>query len=243
MLRGMRDVLSAILLVVIAGCGGSRATPQPSAVASTPSVAPSAAPPGVSAAAPSAPPPLATADTDASAPSPPAAPAPRPAPVERTGKTWPFHTWDRAVAVTFNQFPMRADAQLRAYDEKGWSPHIVDRKTLTDATAKKSLEIVTAHGGDVAVSKCPFPRHAVVLYDGDVPVASINVCFQCGDVMLWPRWSSAPEPDWNKMTSKQVEAHHAREAKRVDRYEATFLPRWKAYFRDDVGFAIDAVYH
>lgn len=160
--------------------------------------------------------------------------------MERTGKSWPFHAWTRAEAVLFNQFPMRYPAQLRAYEENGWSADVAERKPLDDGMAKKAVEIVKAHEGDVAVSKCPFPRHAVVLFDGDVPVASINVCFTCGDIMLWPRW--APAPDWEKMTDAQRKTHWAREEKHLKRYEGVF-PRWKTYFRDEIGWPIDTFSH
>ena len=239
-LRGMWRALFFVLLVLTAACGGAQPTASPSAVAPAPSaVAPSPTVAGLDAdaAAPAAPATAAAEPKEASSESAPAAPPP---PVERTGKTWPFHTWTRAVAVTFNQFPMRHDAPLLAYDDKGWSPHVVDRKPVSEQLANRAIEIVKAHEGDVAVSKCPFPRHAVVLYDGDVPVASINVCFECGDIMLWPRWS--PAPDWDHMTSKQMKAHMAREEKHLKLYESVF-PRWQAYFRDEVGFPIDAKYH
>ena len=37
------------------------------------------------------------------------------------------------------------------------------------------------------ISKCPFPRHGIVFFDGDNnPVASANICFQCGDILVWP---------------------------------------------------------
>ena len=43
----------------------------------------------------------------------------------------------------------------------------------------------------------------MVLYEVAVPVASINVCFSCGDIMLWPRWE--PAPDWEHLSAKQTE--------------------------------------
>ena len=169
----------------------------------------------------------------------PAEPSPPPPPVTRTGKVWPFHAWDRAEAVTFNQFRMRPGAPLYAYDEKGWSPHLVDRKPITGAQAKTAVDLVDQTQGDVAVSKCPFPRHAVVLYEGEVPVASINVCFSCGDILLWPRWS--PAPDWEKMTKKQLAEHELHQKKQLVMYDKAF-PRWKELFRDGIRFPIDEGY-
>lgn len=218
----MRSMLACVVLsVVLAGCASGNAkteppphatAPAPAPMASAPAPEPSAVP--IDAGAP----PAEVVAVDAGPVMPPA--------VERTGKVWPFHAWDHAVAVTFNEFPMRPRTQLRAYDEHGWSPHVVDKKPLDAAKAKKAVDLATATNGDVLVSKCPFPRHAVVLFEGEVPVASINVCFECGDILLWPRWE--PEGDWSE----------AKQAKQMKLYDKTF-PRWKTFFRDDVGFAVD----
>jgi hypothetical protein len=237
----MRTALSLLFITTLLACGGGQRAGAP-VTDPAPRAAPAVEQEG-DASAPSAPPAAAASDVDAGAPvATPPVPLGPAAPVDRTGKAWPFHTWTRAEGVLFNQFPIQAAAQLRAYDEHGWSAHVVDRKPLDDGMASKAVQIVKEHGGEVEVSKCPFPRHAVVLLDGDVPVASINVCFQCGDLLLWPRWSKEPTPDWEKMTSQQISAHHARQMKRVKEYEGVFLPRWQAYFRDDVGFPIDATF-
>jgi hypothetical protein len=235
--RVMRLAIVWFLFVVALGCGQPQtsAAPAASAPSSASAPAPVATPvstpePTAGSAAPidaganEGP----TATPDASAP---------PAPVKRTGKTWPFHAWDRAEAVTFNQFPMRRGARLYAYNEHGFSSHIVDRRPLDDARAKKAVDLVTQTNGDVNVSKCPFPRHAVVLYEREVPVASINVCFECGDILLWPRW--AQEPGWSNLTDKEVKALELRTAKQMKLYEKVF-PKWEVFFRDEVGFPIDA---
>ncbi|MBX3205013.1 MAG: hypothetical protein KF764_08080 [Labilithrix sp.] len=223
--------LAALSLVVLLACSGRPSSGGAAPVASTPAAElpppPPAPPPSGEGATPPAP--------DAAAP----VAAPAPPPVERSGKVWPFHAWDRAEAVTFNQFGIREDVQLNAYDEHGWSPHLVDRKALDAAHAKKAVDLVTQTEGEVTVSKCPFPRHAVVLYDGEVPVASINVCFSCGDIVLWPSWS--PRPDWENITKKQLAELERRSKKQAALYEKAF-PRWKAFFRDEVGFAIDGKY-
>lgn len=220
------------LLVVLLGCS-SPPPPSRAPARSDPPAAARSPGAGAAVATPGAPPPDASppgsAAPDASAPA-------APPPVERTGKEWPFHAWDRAEAVTFNRFAMRPGVPLRAYDEGGWSPHVVDRKAVTTAQAKKAVELLARTEGDVTVSKCPFPRHAVVLFDGDVPVASVNVCFSCGDILLWPRWS--PEPDWERLTKKERAAIESRREKQLALYDRTF-PQWKTFFRDEVGFAID----
>lgn len=226
--------LLALLIVVPLGCSGrQQANNAPSAAGAQASSVPTGAEaPAASVASTAAVP-------DGSAPEAPVAPEPLPPPVKRTGKVWPFHAWDRAEAVTFNQFRIRPGAPLYAYDEKGWSPHLVDRKPITVAQAKSAVDLVTQTQGDVAVSKCPFPRHAVVLYEGEVPIASINVCFSCGDILLWPRWS--PAPDWGTMTTKQLAEYELFQKKQLVMYEKAF-PRWKGLFRDGIGFPIDEAY-
>ena len=234
MLRTVISKARSLTLAFVFACGGSPSTanappaPAPTAQAEAKAVSPPEPTDAGTTAAPDA----------APATTPPAAKT-RPAPVKRSGKVWPFHVWDHAVAVTFNQFPMRPEAQLHAYSDEGWSEHVVDRKPITEAQAKKAVELVTRTQGDVMVSKCPFPRHAVVLYDGEVPVASIDVCFSCGDILLWPRWE--PAPDWDKMTSKQRNDLELRRKKQMALYEKVF-PTWQTFFRDEIGFPIDAAY-
>ncbi len=134
---------------------------------------------------------------------------------------------------------MRSRTQLRAYDDAGWSRHIAARKPIDDSLARTAVALVRKTNGGVGVSKCPFPRHAVVLYDGDTPVASINVCFECGDILLWPAWE--PEPDWDAMSDREMKRYQRKLAAQMKRYAAVF-PRWQAFFRDDVGYPIDADY-
>jgi hypothetical protein len=128
--------------------------------------------------------------------------------------------------------PIQPGVQLTAYDQRGWSPNIVEKKPLTKAQADRAAALVEATEGGVDVSKCPFPRHAVVLLEGELPVASINVCFECGDIRIWPPWSE--EPSWDELTEKQRAALEARANRQMKLYEKTF-PKWEAFFRDDAG--------
>ncbi len=237
-----KDLGDGAIVLAMLGC----TSPQPSGAnvpvvaralpeAGTP--APGASTSGVDAGAPSSAAARSAAATPAKDES--DASAARPAPITRAGKVWPFHPWDHAEAVAFNAFAMRPGVQLRAYDESGWTKHLVDRKPISDAQARQAVDLVGKTDGDVEVSKCPFPRHAVVLYDGAVPVASINVCFSCGDIMLWPRWS--PAPDWDSMTDKQMKEHALRSERQMKLYEKVF-PSWKTFFRDEIGFPIDGDY-
>jgi hypothetical protein len=246
LVRVTRLALLSFVAAATLGCGQPQApvTVAGSTPSSTPKSAPSLEPTRASAAPEDAgPPPDAAPPPDPSAePEASAKPEAPPPPVERTGKTWPFHAWDHAEALTFNQFEMQPGAQLYAYDEHGWSKHIVDRKPLDAARAKKAASLVAQTKGGVDVSKCPFPRHAVILYDHEIPVASINVCFSCGDILIWPSWETGPEPDWEHMTDKQWKSLELKNAAQMRLYKSVF-PKWQAFFRDEVGFSIDARYH
>lgn len=179
----------------------------------------------------------ASADPLADASTPPAAP---PVKVTRSGKTWPFHAWNRAEAVTFNLFPMRPGVPTLAYDDvRGWSPYLVDRKALDAAQGSKALSFVMQTKGSVDVSKCPFPRHAVVLYEGELPVATINVCFACGDIVVWPEWRE--QPDLGASTKPKQEEQLIRYRQYMKIYDAVFL-KWQNFFRDEVGFPVDNKY-
>lgn len=234
---------SLALVIVLAACGTTPApkpSPSPSAPSSAPApaIAPAVAP---AIAEGDAGAPLSSSGPDAEAP----AVATKPPPVERSGKTWPFHGWDRAEAFTFNRFRMRPGAPFRIYDDEGWSKHVGDRKPLDATLAKQAVDLVLAGKSELEMTKCPFPRHAVVFYDHDIPVASVNVCFECGDILLWPRWGK-PEADWDKLTDAQkkkalaeLEAESTRKQKLFDQV----FPKWKTFFRDSVGFPIDEKWH
>ena len=219
---------------VFVGCGGREPVPsgpEPVAAAPTPSATP---------AVDAAPAPVAESiGLPDAAPPPMPPPPPPPPPVERAGKKWPFHEWDRAEAIAFNQFEMRSRTPLYAYNARGFSPHIASRKWLSDELAAAAVKLIGRTKGEVGVSKCPFPRHAVVLYSGDVPVASINVCFQCGDILVWPHF--APEPEWDTMTPRQMKKWQRANAKKMKLYKKAF-PQWEQFFRDDVGYPIRASY-
>lgn len=204
---------------------------------------------GAPSASPPSPPPTAkaaplvadasTPPSDASSAATAATDAGPPAPVTRTGKVWPFHAWTRAEAIAFNEFPMRPGVQTVAYGPLGWARHLGARKPLNAPQSKTAVDLVVATEGSVDVSKCPFPRHAVVLFDGELPVASINVCFECGDIRVWP--SFTPDRDWDKLSAKERAALEKRYARQQKLYESAF-PKWQAFFRDEAGFAVDKKY-
>jgi hypothetical protein len=167
-------------------------------------------------------------DTEAAA-TPPAPPAP----VVRTGTKWPYHSWTRAEAVVFNQIPYDITSYFTeyAYDDSGWNSLVVKRVPVTLMQAQQSERRVFATLGDVAVSKCAIPRHALVLFDGDTPIASINVCFECGDIMLWPHWG--PEPDYAQFTDKQWAEFQRAQKYQMGLYKRVF-PQWKRFFLSEL---------
>lgn len=210
-----------VLVVVLAiGCGKSAPAPAPRPV---PGPVPVAAPARDAA-------PVAVA-----APAPDAAP---PKPLIAT-RTWPFHQWDRAEAIIFNHVTPGPDVPLYAYtDDAGWNPNLLEKKAIEAAQAERAVGWVIETRGAVEVSKCPFPRHAVVLYWGDTPVASINVCFECGDLLVWPEFE--PGPDWDNYdnwTRKEEAKYEKLMAKKHAAYEKLY-PTWEAFFRDELGFSI-----
>lgn len=156
-------------------------------------------------------------------------------PAAKPSDAWPFVAWDRAEAFAFNHVPYGPGAPLRVYDAThGWSEKIVERRSITAAQAERAVGWVRETGGDVEVSKCPFPRHAVVLYAGDVPVGTINVCFECGDILVWPALDPAIADDPSPAALRRREKAYK---KKLAAYDRVF-PRWQGFFRDEVGFPL-----
>ena len=152
------------------------------------------------------------------------------------GKVWPFRAWDRAEAFTFNHVPFGPGAPLRVYDAAhGWSDKIVERRPITAGQAERAVGWVRETSGDVEVSKCPFPRHAVVLYAGDAPVGTINVCFECGDILVWPA-IDPPVADDDASPAAERRREQATK-KKLAAYDRVF-PRWQQFFRDELEFPL-----
>jgi len=102
-------------------------------------------------------------------------------------QSWPPAEWTHARAYTYNFVRYGPGHQLRVVDESGWSDDIVETFELNAKQAEVAVELIHRSQGDVRASKCAFPRHAVVLFNGeDQPVASMNICFECTDILVWP---------------------------------------------------------
>lgn len=154
----------------------------------------------------------------------PAPPSPRPALKRPEKGVFPFAAWSYAQAYTFNFFEIRP-APLRIVESDGsWSPHIHSQALINDEGALKAAQLVAATRGTVELTKCTFPRHAIVYFDTeDKPVASLNVCFDCEAVLANPDY---PKP---------ANFNHARVSAK---FEKT-LPLWRRLFERDLALPID----
>jgi hypothetical protein len=178
---------------------------------------------------------VSVAPTTATTPTTAAVPGAPTTPAQKTSR-WPFLAWDRAEAIAYNHVPYGPGVPLRVYDaDHGWSPKIVERRPITAEQGARVVEWVIATGGELEVSKCAFPRHAVVLYAGETPVGTANVCFECGDILVWPH-IDAP-PDYSAWDDKQERAWARKLKKKMAGYKRVF-PQWERFFRDELGLPL-----
>ena len=146
------------------------------------------------------------------------------------------NTTDEAEMQQVKDLLIQAKPTLLAYDDRGWSRRVVRKRAITAQQANEALTLAKAGGGDLLVSKCPFPRHAVVFMDGDVPVASVNVCFSCGDVLLWPEWPGRTLKE--NATDIELKRFEIAQQK-VEALHAKTYPKWKVFFRDGLAMPLE----
>lgn len=155
-----------------------------------------------------------------------AAPAPSPRPKLKAVKatSFPFRPWSYAKAYTYNFFAMQP-VPTRVYsNEHGWSPHIRSEQVISDAHAKRAAELAAVTRGSIELTKCTFPRHAIIYFDNeDKPVASLDVCFDCEAVLAWPDYDKPESFNYERMGQK---------------FEKT-LPLWRRLFEHDLKLPID----
>lgn len=152
---------------------------------------------------------------------------------------WPYASWSTAKAYTFNQFRMRPNTSLLVYGDKGWSKHITSQQPILTEQADEAVQLARQSKGSMYVSKCPFPRHAVVLFNTEnKPVASINICFECGDILIWP--------EVNKTKSEHADLYQKVDPKTG---EPAFLkiydqvyPKWERFFSEKLKMKITDKY-
>ena len=117
---------------------------------------------------------------------------------------WPFKPYAYAKAYTFNFFPARHGVQLRIIENGRWSSHIRSQLRIDQNVAAKVAGIVASTKGTYEVSKCPFPRHAFVYFsDKDQPIASVDICFECGDLFAWPDFKVPDEDKYGAWDDKK----------------------------------------
>jgi hypothetical protein len=104
--------------------------------------------------------------------------------------------WSHARAYTYNfvRYGPRS-GRIRVFDGE-WNSALRQVITLSKEQAEAALELTHRTAGEILASKCAFPRHAVVFFDAaDRPLASVNVCFSCSDVLVWPRYGTQEAQD------------------------------------------------
>jgi hypothetical protein len=137
---------------------------------------------------------------------------------------FPFRSWAYAKAYTYNFFEVRP-VQMRVISRDGkWSGHIRSEQRISSEQAQHAADLVARTTGSVELTRCTFPRHAIVYFDdNDRPVASVDVCFSCEAVLAWPDYERADEFDHDAAAGALVKA----------------LPAWRQLFEATLKLPID----
>lgn len=144
---------------------------------------------------------------------------------------WPYTTWKTAKAYTFNHKEFGPHAELYAFREGTWNTSIIQEKPLQTQHVEQALEMNHRLGGTVIVSKCAFPRHAVVLFDAqEKPIASINICFSCGDILVWPPYSTDSTWEETRYAQRTEDGMPL-----IYAAQEELLPLWEHLLIQDVG--------
>lgn len=183
---------------------------------------------------------------------------------EETAREWPFAEWSYAKAYTFNFVGYGPGQSLYIFRDGTWNESIRSTHKLSREQAQEAFDLTDRLRGEMWVSKCPFPRHAVVFFnDNDEPVGSVNVCFSCGDILVWPPYySDDEEPDEELKDSVKVppekrEAYQAaldvmtkdvkgdpwlpsaEDSPAIQLVYFEVMPAWERFFRDDLGVPLE----
>ena len=109
-------------------------------------------------------------------------------------KTWPPQEWTHAKAYTFNFVRYGPGNSNYIYKEDTWNKNTPVPFSINKEQAEYALKLVHQTAGDVETTKCTFPRHGIVYFNAqDEPIASINYCFSCEAVLVWPPYQSFEE--------------------------------------------------
>ena len=104
-------------------------------------------------------------------------------------RTWPLEDWSYAKAYTFNFVPYGPGNNSFVYRDGTWNEKIEHTVDITKDEADNALELIHHTAGDIESSGCIFPRHGIVYFnEADEPIASINYCFSCEGILLWPHY-------------------------------------------------------
>ena len=150
---------------------------------------------------------------------------------EALKKTWPPQEWSYAKAYTFNFVPYGPGQSLYLYKDKVWNKNTPTSYSINKEQADYALSLVHKTAGNIETSKCTFPRHGIVYFDAqDEPVASINFCFSCEALLVWPPYQSIDEQyKRDEIPGKNVEGREWVEPLVVQIYYE-LLPAYKHLF-------------
>ncbi len=139
----------------------------------------------------------------------------------------------QTVAIEVGPFTLRRPGpgmKLRIYSQtQGWTEGPRKGPMLSKAQAKTALGLLAKTEGQMIVSKCPFPRHGIVFFQGETPVGSISLCFECGDIMVGPAYGQSE--NWEEQVSSRFR-------KRMKGYKRAFPP-WEKLFESELSLVTD----
>ncbi len=114
-------------------------------------------------------------------------------------RPWPKQAWSYAKAYSYNFVPFGPGQNAYLYREGKWNEKIEKSIDINKEQADYALSLVHHTAGSIESSGCVFPRHGIVYFNqADEPVASINYCFSCEGVLVWPPYFDSPKEEADK---------------------------------------------
>lgn len=154
---------------------------------------------------------------------------------EELKRNWPPEAWSYAKAYTYNFVPYGPHGKTNyIYFDDEWSDDIEQSIDITKEEANYAIQLVHHTAGDVEASSCIFPRHGIVYFDeSDKPVASINYCFSCEGVLVWPSYFETMEEEKQKYElTLPIEDPDSYPEPTVIEIYYELQPNWKSLFLD-----------
>ena len=118
--------------------------------------------------------------------------------ITRDTDEWPFQSWRRAHAYTFNFVPEGSGIQTTLYSPwDGWNDRLRSEHALNRDAAVEIAAAITAMRGGVAFSKTQFPRHGIAFFDDDSrdPVGVVSIGFPDQTIHVWPDFEESGTVD------------------------------------------------